>query len=229
MKTALITGANRGIGQGLAKAYLEAGWTVVGAAREPDRSDVFASWCEKSGERFVPVALDVADPASISAMAARLESRKLGLVINNAGISVEEAFGEWTVDHLEHHFLVNATGPALVAQAVVPLMNEGSKLINITSGMASLELNINPQNGLDAYAMSKAALNMMTCRLADKLKSRGITVAAVSPGWVQTEMGGAEAPVTVDQAVQLLTATIDSLGPEHSGGFYAEDGGTMPW
>jgi NAD(P)-dependent dehydrogenase (short-subunit alcohol dehydrogenase family) len=231
MQTVLITGANRGIGSGLVRHYLNAGWQVIGTARVPEDAQLFHSLREDAARPFIPMKLDVGSEASIGRMAAELKGRNLSLdlMVNNAGISVEEAFGEWTADHFIHHFRINSIGPALVAQAVVPFMNEGSKLINISSGMGSLDLNINSGNGLDAYAMSKAALNMLTRRLAEKLKLRDITVAAMNPGWVQTDMGGREALLTVDESVKRLTAAIDAVTPAQSGRFYAEDGGVLPW
>lgn len=231
METVLITGANRGIGLGLAQHYLKIGCAVVATARAPEITEVFKTLEVEYGDRFIPVALEVTLEESIDEMVEALKERdvQLDLVINNAGISVEERFGEWTADHFDNHFHVNAAGPALVAQAVVPFMKAGSKLINVSSGMGSLDLNINPENGLDAYAMSKAALNMLTVRLAMKLKSNGVIVATINPGWVQTEMGGPEAPMSIDEAVRALVATIDLLKLEQTGGFYEYNGDELPW
>ncbi|QBG45885.1 SDR family oxidoreductase [Verrucomicrobia bacterium S94] len=224
MKTVLITGANRGIGLGLVKCYLEAGFRVVAACRRPER-------LEFEHENLVPLKMDVSDSASIRSAAEciRRDGIRFDLLINNAGICPLETLGEWTAEAFSQTFCVNATGPALVAQAVIPLMNSGSKLVNMTSGMGSLELNLNPRKGLDAYAMSKAALNMLTRRLASRLASEGIALYCVSPGWVQTDMGGAEAPVGVDEAASRIVKTIEQLSMEQSGLFLSENGETIPW
>ena len=95
--------------------------------------------------------------------------------------------------------------------------------------MGSIELNINPENPLDAYAVSKCALNILSRRLAEKLRPRGITVVSMNPGWVRTDMGGHEAPTTVDEAVDEMTSTIDSINAEDTGKFLASDGSEIPW
>ncbi len=225
----LITGASRGIGLGLAKQYLKEGCAVAATATDPENTAVFAELKAEYGDTFFPVKLNLTDEASICALREKLAGFAFDLAINNAGISVEENCGAWTQIHFENHFKVNATGPALVAQVIFPLMKTGAKLVNMTSGMGSLEMNINPLNGLDAYAMSKAALNMLTRRLAEKLRPKSILVTAISPGWVQTDMGGADAPATVDEAVRDLTATIAQLKPEQSGAFLSEKGEILPW
>ncbi|ADE53519.1 SDR family NAD(P)-dependent oxidoreductase [Coraliomargarita akajimensis] len=229
MKTALITGADKGLGLGHANFLLAQGYRVVATSREPADSDTFQALQARHGDQFVPVRLDVLSDQSISALAATLEGETFDLVINNAGISRIHDLGEWTGDELAAHFRVNATGPALIAQVLEPQLRDGAKLINISSGMASLELNLNAAVGLDAYAMSKAALNMLSRRLAEKLRDRGIIVVALSPGWVQTAMGGAEAPATVEEAVTSMQAAIESLTLEQSGGFLCETGAVLPW
>ena len=181
------------------------------------------------GDRLVSVQLDVASEQSIKSMAAELKGFELDIVINNAGVSVEEDFGNWTPAGFEANLKINATGPALVAQALTPLMKSGSRLVNMSSGMGSLALNINPENGLDGYAMSKAALNILTRRLASKLEPRGITVISIVPGWVRTDMGGDEAPITVDESVGAMAQVIDRLTPQQTGRFLAATGQEMPW
>ena len=227
MKTILITGANRGIGRGLARHYLARGWKVLGTARAPAES--FQSLETEFPSRFFPVELDVADESSVSRLAENCAGHTLDRVVCNAGISPDENLGSWTAAVFEKSFAVNAAGPALVAQALLPLMNEGAKLVNMSSGMGSIEININPEGGLDAYAMSKAALNMLSHRLAEKLRPENITVVAMSPGWVQTEMGGPEAPTPVEEAVPVIATTIEGFSMEHSGGFFSETGEPLPW
>ena len=229
MKCVLITGANRGIGLGFVRYYLEAGWRVVGTSRYGHGQEIFQALVRQYGNRFSHVDFDASDNCSIRLLGDMLHEYKLDLVINNAAVCSDESFGNWSAETFMDGFRLNAVIPALVAQTVAPLMVRGARLVNVTSGMASLELNINPQNGLDAYAMSKAALNMLTRRLAVKLASQGITVIALSPGWVQTDMGGDEAPLTVEESVASMIRVIDTVTQEQRGGFYTENGGLMPW
>jgi len=229
MKTILITGSNRGIGLGLVRHYLQSGWQVVAASREPGKSGDLRALEKEHGNRLVLVKLDVASEQSILDLAPELNGLELDIVINNAGVLMDENLGQWTSAAFTTCLAVNVTGPALVAQALVPLMKPGSKLINISSGLGSLELNINPADGMDVYAMSKAALNMLTRRLAAKLEPRGITVISISPGWVKTDMGGDEAPVMVEDSVSAITGVFEGLTLEHSGRFFASHGEQTPW
>ena len=229
MKTVLITGANRGLGLGFTRHYLAAGCRVFSTARKPDQCAEFLELADTYGERFNPVELDVGSEASVSSLAARLGKEDLDLVINNAGHLADEGFGGWQAETFQAAISVNLVGPALVAQALVPLMKKGSMLINLSSGLASCGLNINPETGLDAYAASKAALNMLTRRLAAKTETRDIIVVAFDPGWVKTRMGGAEAELTVEQSISDLTTSIGRLTRGQSGSFLSREGEPLPW
>jgi len=229
MKTVLITGANRGLGLGFTRHYLESGWRVLAAARDPDASAELAELTARFGEMLTLFQLELTSEPSIAAAAADIGDTAFDLVINNAGTLPDEAFGAWTAQAFARAFAVNATGPALVAQAVAPKMKHGSKLVNISSGLGSCGLAIEPGTGLDAYAASKAALNMITARLAAKLEPRGVIVVACDPGWVRTRMGGPDADLSVDESIGAITATIDGLTPADSGRFVSRHGQDVPW
>ena len=229
MKTVFITGTSRGLGYGHVLHCLQLGFQVIAATRDVEGSKAFTRLKQAHGKRFIPVRLDVASEESTAALGESIADHTLDMVINNAGISHEEDFGSWTAPNFVEHFRVNAIGPALVAQALVPFMAENSKLINVSSGLGSLQLNVNPVHGLDAYAMSKAALNMLTRRLAEKLRPKQVTVVSINPGWVRTAMGGEDAWSTVDDAVANMHETINSLTLEQSGAFLSETGEEVPW
>lgn len=229
MKAVLVTGSNRGIGLGLVRHYLQAGCRVIAAARAPEKSMELQKLETEHDIRLISVQLDVADEQSIANLANELRGMELDIVINNAGINIEENLDQWTWPAFTSCLNVNVTGPAMLAQAVIPLMKEGSSLINMSSAMGSLELNINPDNGMDIYAMSKAALNMLTRRLAAKLENRRITVISISPGWVKTDMGGAEAPVMVEDSVNEMAGVFDNLSLKQSGQFFTSNGENIPW
>lgn len=227
MKTVLITGSNRGIGLGLVQFYLNAGWRVVACARQPAASAALQELVGQFGDQVKLVPLDVSDELSIYGL--RNLPEKLNLLINNAGVSTDEMIGQWTSAGFEQSFKVNAIGPALVLQALMPLLNSEATIVNLTSGMGSLALNINPDNGLDAYAMSKAALNMVTLRMAGKAELQRKTVVCMNPGWIQTDMGGAEAPGTVAAVAEEMARTIADLKPEQSGHFLSASGEMVAW
>ncbi|MEM0965807.1 MAG: SDR family oxidoreductase [Verrucomicrobiota bacterium] len=229
MKTALITGANQGIGLGLVQHFLRNGYRVYATARQPTEAAVFRRLAVEFGERFVPLELDLQSDELIGKLGTNFEGPTLDLLINNAGVAEQENLGEWTGQEFSSHFRVNATAPALVTQVLEPYLVHGAKVVNMTSGMASLELNIRPIDGLEAYAMSKAALNMFSRRLAEKLRRREIVVVALSPGWVKTVMGGDQAPTSVEEAVKSLHRVIDGLTMDQSGSFLSESGDPLPW
>lgn len=212
--------------------YLARGWRLVATCREGASADALASLAGgPHRERLTVEALDTADEQSIATLSERIETRignsTLDLVINNAGVSAEEAFGQWTATTFANQLRVNAIGPALVAQAIGTRLSDGAKLVNISSGMGSLAENPNPDAGLDAYAVSKAALNMVTVRLAAKLPNA--IVVSLNPGWVRTEMGGSDATTGIDEAVATITQTIKRLTLAQTGRFLTERGEPCAW
>ena len=231
MDSVLITGANRGIGLGLVTYYLGKGISVMATAKNPKKSEALQKLQKEYDKQLWLLKLDVTSEKSIANFTKELKElgTMISVVINNAGISVEEEFGQWTMATFESHFRVNSIGPALVSQAVLPFMGIGTKLIQVSSGMGSLKWNINPKNGLDAYSASKCALHSLTVRLAEKLKDKQITVVALNPGWVRTDMGGPEATSGISEAVGYLTQTISRLTLKDTGHFISETGEPIPW
>lgn len=230
-KVVLVTGANRGIGLGLVRHYLGAGEHVVATARDPQQADELAALHSQHPGQLSIQQLDVTDEQSVAGLVNHLNDLELSptLLINNAGTCREESFGDWTAEGFQQQFNTNVVGPAIVAQAIAPRMPEGSKLINISSGMGSIEQNLNPAGPYDGYSTSKAALNMLTRRLAVHLEPQGITVVCMDPGWVQTRMGGQGAPTPVREAVTQITTTIANLSLEHTGKYFHSGGAEIPW
>ena len=228
MANILITGANRGIGLGLLQHYLEQGNTVIAGVRDT-RADSIKELIANHGDQLTVLALDLGDELSITDFAAAVKPESLDVVINNAGVCSEYEPADWTFDYFEWHFRINSIAPMLLAQALSSKFVKGSKCVNMTSGMGSAELNINPNVGLDAYAASKSALNILTRRFSEKLLPNEVVVVAISPGWVQTEMGGSGATATVDEAVASISKTISALSIEQTGAFLSETGGVIAW
>ncbi|MBB6430258.1 SDR family NAD(P)-dependent oxidoreductase [Algisphaera agarilytica] len=227
----MVTGADRGIGLGLVTHYLQQRGEVIATTRREQAGEALAALAGQYPEQLKVLTLDVGDETSIATFGKQLESDgvTLDVVINNAGVSLGEPFGEWTAQHFATHLAVNTVGPGLIVQAIKPSLKAGSVVINITSGMASAEYNVGAENPLDAYAVSKCGLNILTRRLSEKLRAENIALIAMSPGWVQTEMGGKEAPTTVDDAVQQMTSTIATLGMDHTGTFIGPEGQACAW
>ncbi len=222
--TVLITGANRGLGLEFARQFHAEGYLVIATARRPDAADDLNAL----GVRVEQ--LDVADAASVANLAARLGDAPLDLLINNAGIgSGSRTFETVDIDAVERIIQVNTIGPMRVTQALLGNLRQGRgrQIVNITSGLGSIERNT--QGGAYGYRESKAALNMFTRSLAGELRDQGFICIALSPGWVQTDMGGPDARLTPEQSVSAMRTVIGSLAPDDSGKFFNQNGDEMPW
>lgn len=231
MKKVLITGANRGLGLGFVRYYLSLGYMVVAACRNPENAEDLLHLSKAYPDRIIVEALEVTNESVIIKLTKSLKERDvhLDLLINNAGVCLDEAMEEWITKTFAFTFEVNVIGVALIAKHMASLMHDGAKVIQLSSGRGSILENQGAHDGLDAYSISKAALNMLSRRLATKLQSRDIIVASISPGWVQTDMGGMGADLTVEQSIEIMTKTIDQLTLQNSGRFLATDGSTLDW
>ena len=218
MARVLVTGANRGIGLEYARQYAADGWEVIAAARQTSPE------LDALGVRVEP--LDLADADAVVAFAERIAA-PLDLFIANAGTNhpmngeTAEDARAWTA-----MMMVNAIAPYLLGRALLPRMADGGKMIAISSGLGSIAEN---SGGWVPYRTSKAALNMAWTSLALDARPKGVTVVALSPGWVKTRMGGAGAEISTEESVGAMRQLIARLGPEESGSFLRRDGSRLPW
>ncbi len=184
-KTVLITGANRGLGLEFARQYAAAGWTVIATARNPES----ASELNALGVRVLQ--LDVIDQESVDGVARELKGAPIDLLINNAGIFPRSgSLAETDFEDVARTYEVNTIGPMRVTRALLPNLRSGEMktVVSITSGLGSIADNTGGR--FYGYRESKAALNMFTRSLAAELRDDGFTCVVISPGWVQTDMGG---------------------------------------
>lgn len=215
-RTALVTGANRGLGRRIALRLTAAGAHVILGVRDPARAAEVLKSISGQGDAGGGSAeiqrLDMGDFESIARAGTELRSRhrSLDFLINNAGIFREEDDADLeslTTEALSAILSVNAMGPLLLIQAMLPLLREakGSHVVNISSDMADFK---EVEGGNNAYRMAKVAVNMMTLNLAIELARYGIRVSAFDPGWMKTEMGGPDATEDPDESADGLLATI---------------------
>ena len=223
--TVLVTGAGRGLGRELAKQYAADGWRVIACSR------ILPSDGYESDIEFQP--LDVADPVSISTLAARLAGRPLDVLINNAAVRSQVAgLHRFEPDEFIDVVRINTLAPVLVTRALLINLRLGRLRVvaNIGSRAGSMAEGLLDDDDDDyAYRCSKAALNMATVQLARALEPDGIAVLSLHPGWVQTDMGGEEAVVSVEESAKALQMIIAAAKPERSGAFLAFDGRRVGW
>ena len=223
MSTALITGAAGGIGGELARQLAERGTTVIAACRKSSAALAQLRVRVEEG-------IDLATDDGCRALAARLAGVPLDLVIHNAGVLNQESLGSLDADaaaRIRLQFEVNALAPLRLTALLAPQLASGAKLVLITSRMGSIA--DNTSGGFYGYRMSKAALNAAGRSLAIDLAPRGVAVAMLHPGFVQTPMTGGRGDIDAATAARNLLSRIDELTPATSGGFLHANGSSLPW
>lgn len=220
MKHVVITGANRGIGLELARHYKTRGWRVTGVCRE------ISSELEKVAARVIE-GIDVTSEVAVGLFAASLQGQTVDLLINNAGILLKETLVELDFGSLRLQMETNAFAPFRICIALLPNLQKGSKIANITSRMGSIT--DNDSGGHYGYRASKAAFNALGRSLAIDLKERGIAVAQLHPGYVKTRMVNFGGLITPEESAVGLAARIESLNLENSGSFWHSNGEELPW
>ena len=236
---ALVTGANKGIGKEISRQLAAKQILVFMAARDRERGEkaVADLKAEKLNVEFIRV--DVTSQQSVDDAAAEIERRygRLDMLVNNAGIALDWLPGlELTVDVLRETFETNVFGVFRVTKAVLPLLKKSKRgrIVNLTSGNGSFGFFTNPnvplpdRRTLLAYASSKAALNMMTVRLANQLKDQGVKVNAADPGFTATDMNQFRGTRTVEEAAAMPVRLALLPDDGATGGVFGNDG-PEPW
>jgi NAD(P)-dependent dehydrogenase (short-subunit alcohol dehydrogenase family) len=221
MATYIVTGANRGIGLEYCRQLRQRGDRVIAVCRQP---------CDELNALGVQVeaGVDITDAAAIADLQQRLRGIPVDVLINNAGIVERMTLDHLDFDSIRRQFDVNAIGPLRLTQALLPNLKVGSKLVIMTSRMGSIA--DNTSGGSYGYRMSKVALSMAGKSLALDLKPRGIAVAILHPGLVQTRMTDFTANgITPTASVQGLLARIDELNLDNTGSFWHANGEVLPW
>jgi len=222
MPRILITGAGRGIGLELARQSAAEGWDVVATVRDPGKAG------ELAGLGVRVEALDMRDFGALAALPERLGGEPLDLFVANAGLSQakwirsREDAEAWQEVHA-----VNAVAPTLLAESLLPLVEaRGGRMAAISSRMGSID---DSSGGYVGYRASKAALNAAWRALALGWRERPVTLVLLHPGWVQTDMGGLQAPLAVDESVAGMRRVIAGLPRSASGAFLDYRGAPVPW
>jgi NAD(P)-dependent dehydrogenase (short-subunit alcohol dehydrogenase family) len=228
MPTIVITGANRGIGLALAQVYADAGDHVVAWCRNPAGADTLQRLAADSGGRVEVVEADVSDTASVDRAAAALKDAPVDVLLNVAGIfRMEEGVDDRNFDGWRESFETMVVGPFRVAQALLPnLEKAGGKILTVTSQIGS---SVWTTGGMYSYGAAKAGVNRVMKSLAVDLRDRGIAVALVHPGHVQTDMGGPNAAITAAESANGIRNVVAATTRENSGSFFDWKGAIHPW
>lgn len=237
MATVLVTGANRGIGLELARQYVANGWSVLATARDPENAAELHKIAKHHPRQVEIVVLDVTSEAAVENLAEQLDGRAIDLLLNNAATYPRQGVqvGELDYDSWSDTLEANLFGVMRVTEALLENVakSERKQIAAISSGMASLSAAFGgsvAQAGTSyQYRTSKAALNMAMVVLSKELAPRGISVAIISPGWVKTDMGGAQAAITPEVSVAGIRKALSQEPMEISGKFLSYDGTTIPW
>ncbi len=225
MPTLLITGANRGIGLALLRIFAADGWRIHACCRQPDKAKALKTVAGDIRLHRV----DVTDGLRVASLARELADEAIDVLVNNAGIyGPRTGFSETDYDDWLKVLAVNTLAPLRLVERFVEHVGRSERklVINVSSRMGSISQN---SGGAYIYRSSKAALNAVTKGLSADLAARGITVVAVHPGWVQTDMGGAGADIPAETSAAGLRQVIEGLSAKHSGRFLNYDGEEIPW
>ena len=222
-QTILVTGSSRGIGLELCKQLNERGDRVIATCRQS--TDALAALDVEVLEN-----VDVSDPKSLKLLSARLKERKIDWLVNNAGVLQSVSLDDLDMDciaNFKKMFDVNSLGPLLATKLLLKHLGSGSKVGLITSRMGSIA--DNDSGGSYGYRMSKAAANAVGKSLAIDLKSQGIAVGILHPGYVRTDMTGHSGLMDADESVIGLIERMDNLNLTNTGSFWHTNGDLLSW
>lgn len=231
LRTAIITGANRGIGLELTKCFLKSGqWKIYACCRTPEKAQELQELTKNSNDKIKIYKLDVINEESVKNFAVQIKGHTVDLLLNNAGImgSDHQAAFDMDFDAWLDTFKVNTMAPLRMVQATIDNLKSSDqpKIVTISSKMGSLN---RKSKGSYAYRSSKAALNKVMQVLSLELEEEGIIVSMLHPGWVQTDMGGKEADITPQESAEGLFRVMMSLKQSDSGRFLQWTGEEHPW
>jgi NAD(P)-dependent dehydrogenase (short-subunit alcohol dehydrogenase family) len=229
-RIALVIGANKGIGYEIARQLGGKGFHVFVGARNPAAGKEAVATLQQGGVLAEFIEINISDRASIQKAAKAVAARTdhVDALVNNAAIMEDKAsIIEMDDETFLRTLTTNVLGPIRVTRAFVPLLASGSRacVVNLSSGLGQLS---DMESTYPAYSISKTAVNAVTRQFAATLRDKGITVNSVCPGWVKTDMGGPNAPRTVEQGADTVT-WLATEAPRDLTGQFLRDRKQIPW
>ena len=223
MRVAVITGSNRGIGNHWVVRLLETGWKVYAGYKEN-----LGGLEVIENDNLVALQLDVTSAESIEKFVKSIDGN-VDLLINNAGVADGrwQSISEIDMEHALEVLNINSVSPVLVTQQALPILPDGSKVVMMSSLMGSIS---DCRSGRSyAYRASKTALNMFSMAMKNELDSLGISLLIMHPGWVETDMGGPNAPLSTAESVSGIMQRIEEQDMSMSGRYVEFDGSPIEW
>ncbi len=229
MTSVLITGANRGIGLELSQQYFTNGARVYACCRNPNAAEELTALANASGGKLSIHAMDVSSEASIKLCAEELSDVSIDVLINNAGVygGEHQSLGDANLDDWLMTLQINTIGPFRVAEAFEQNLQRANspKLLTVSSQVGASTFSM----PIYAYSSSKAAVNKVMQILASEWQQYGISVSLIHPGWVQTDMGGADAAITPQESAEGIRQVIEKMDMTNTGSFFKWNGEIHPW
>ena len=231
MGNALITGTNKGLGLGLTKTLLDKGYKVFATCRNILKAKELEELRNRFPDKLILLQVDVVEPNAGENISNFLNGEPIDLFLNNAGVigpGTQRFGGVTSTDWLEV-LKVNLVAPLLISQSLIKNIDKGleKKIFFLSSKVGSIADNTG--GGMYIYRSSKTALNQVVKSLSIDLHSRGISVIALHPGWVRTDMGGPNALISIEESVNGMASVIAKKNLEDSGKFFNYDGKEIPW
>jgi NAD(P)-dependent dehydrogenase (short-subunit alcohol dehydrogenase family) len=227
-KTALIIGASRGLGYALAAEYLARGWQVTATVRGPRQTDLH-HLANDSGGRLVVEAVDITVPEEVAALHDRLAQTTFDLLFVNAGVTngPGETVADVSTDTFIRLMVTNALSPMRVVEALQDLVPPHGTIAVMSSGQGSIANN--DKGGFEVYRASKSALNQLMRSFAARHAGDPHTLLLMAPGWVQTDLGGPAAPLTIGQSIPGVADTIEAQAAKGGLQYLDYQGQTVCW
>lgn len=231
MPCVLVTGSNRGLGLEFCNQYAKAGWKVLACCRQPEKALALSNLAEKHPNIRIHK-LDVRDFSEIDALSKSLAAESIDVLLCNAAIysdNKQNGFEKIDYDSWLESFKVNSLAPVKLAESFLPQLKRSQLklIVGITSLMGSIS--DNSSGGSLFYRSSKSALNAAMKSLSIDLAPQGIGVLLLHPGWVKTDMGGEQAPLTAEPSISGMIKVIGGFSPKQSGSFLNYKGDILPW
>lgn len=227
--TVCIVGASRGLGHAMAAEFLSRGWDVIGTVRDTNARSPLRELADTSGGQVTVERLDMNDPDQVAALKDRLKHRRLDMLFINAGTTRDEEtpIGLVSTDDFIEVMVTNALSPMRVIEELESLVTTEGLIGAMSSGQGSIANNA--KGSREVYRGSKAALNMFMSSFAVRQSETRRAVVLIAPGWIRTELGGPDAPFTIEETVPMVVDVLVSRLGQPGLAYLDRFGQPVPW